>query len=702
MRYEVAEPEVGIQVDLAGLDLATEYRTGMDGASDPVAGFYMPCLSRSARYLRAAGFFRSSILSLVGPAYIDFAKRGGRAVVVCSPKLEPEDVEAISSGVRAYGDLVAHRVLEDVEQMLRSTDLAKPVSALATLVGLGVLEIYIAYRPNADGMYHEKIGCFQDDAGNTVTFIGSANETFSAWSEQGNFESVEVFCSWHSARDAARTEKHAQYLNRLIVNQVHGVSVVAFPEAAKRRLFERAKTSLDEINDVAPRQRAAMSGREPLKHQSESLENWAKAGFRGVLQHATGSGKTFTAILAIEDHLSSGNPAVVLVPSQLLQAQWQRELQAHLPKAVMLMAGGGTQRWKDPYVLGAHTSADASLDQRITIAVMATASSKEFRSKIKPGEHLLVVADEVHQIGSQEYSQFLEVYSGKRLGLSATPERHGDPEGTQRIFAYFGNVIDPVVTLKDAIAAQRLVPYMYHPYGVRLSSEEAEEWRALTKRIGFLLGGDAKGSASGRAITPEAQRLIIRRSRIAKKAESKIPQAVRVLRENYEIGQRWLVYCEDVAHMEELFAALKTCGISSTLYHSGMSADRNDTLSWFDRHGGIVLAVRCLDEGIDIPSVTHALILASSQNPRQFIQRRGRILRRHPDKECAVLHDLIVLPVDNDDDPLGSLESEFVRAVGFANDAMNVGSHAKLIDLALASGIDLQKHYVDIEDESDE
>ena len=688
-------------MDLSELDLSTQYRTGMGGVSEPITGFYLPCLSHSVRYLRAVGFFRSSILSLVGPAYIEFAKRGGRAVVVCSPKLDPDDIEAILAGVRAYDQMVERRVLKDVEALIESSTLDEPVSALATLVSLGVLEIFIAYRPNSDGMYHEKLGCFQDADGRTVSFIGSANETYPAWSEQGNFESVEVFCSWHSTRDQARTEQHEKYLRQLIANQVQGVSVVPFPEAARRRLFERARDSFDALGKES-KVPVTMSHKLPLKHQTDSLTSWTTAGYRGVLQHATGSGKTFTAILAIAEHIAIGKPALVLVPSQLLQTQWQREIQESLPSAVLLLAGGGSQRWKEPYVLAAHTSNLGSPHPRITIAVMATAGSKEFRSKISPGDHLLVVADEVHQIGSPEYSQFLETPSGKRLGLSATPQRHNDPEGTDRIFRYFGNVLDPVVTLKNAIEAGRLVPYEYHPFGIRLSHDEAIEWRALSKRIGFLLGGRNSQVKGALSISPEAQRLLIRRSRIAKKAKQKIPEATRILLENYQQGQRWLVYCEDIAHMEDLSLALQARGIASTRYHSGMDADRTETLSWFDKHGGVVLAVRCLDEGIDIPSVTHALILASSQNPRQFIQRRGRILRKHPDKELAVLHDLLVLPVDDDGDPLGSLESEFVRAVGFANDAINIGAHAKLIEMALQSGIDLQRHYVDIEDESDE
>lgn len=688
-------------MELAGLELSTDYRTGLTGSSDPVGGFYLPCLARSSIYLRAAGFFRSSVLWLMGPSYIDFARRGGKAVVVCSPKLEAADIEAILAGEQTHEDLISRRLLGDVEALLAARDLGKPVATLATLVALGTLKIAIAYRPNADGMYHEKMGCFQDSEGARVTFIGSANETYSAWSDRGNFESVEVFCSWHSTRDCNRTDKHERYLQQLIANQVPGVSVIDFPEAAKRRLFEKAFASLDDLTFDEP-VITIHSGKRPLAHQTESLSSWKAADHRGVLQHATGSGKTFTAILAIAEHTSQGLPALVLVPSHLLQSQWKREIEENLPKSVILLAGGGGQRWREPYALTGHTADGVSTYPRITIAVMPTAASKEFRAKLRAGDHLLVVADEVHQIGSPENSQFMTVASGKRLGLSATPQRHGDPDGTAKIFAYFGGILDPIVTLQDAIEAGRLVPYEYHPCGIRLTDEEAESWRSLSKRIGFLLGGTKSLAGSTIPLSEEVKRLLIRRSRIAKKAARKIPEAARIISENYHLGERWLVYCEDVSHMEGLHDLLKTRGIVSALYHSGMTADRNDTLKWFDKSGGILLAVRCLDEGIDIPSVTHALILASSQNPRQFIQRRGRILRRHPDKEHAILHDLLVLPVDEDDDPLGSLESEFVRAVNFANDAMNQGAHAMLLDIALQSEIDVRKHYVDIEEDANE
>lgn len=675
---------------LRHLNLATEYRTG---SIDPVSDFYVPCLGQSSRYIRAAGYFRSSILLLVGSAFLEFAKRGGKATIVCSPDLEPGDISALVAGRETLEALVAKSVLRDVETLLADHALSPQARILATLIALECLDVRIAYRPELDGIYHEKLGCFVDGE-NRVTFIGSANETFRAWSTRGNYESIEVFCDWHSSRDASRTERHLTYLDRLLNNQVAGLSVVSFPEAAKERLFTKAARAFEDLEK--PTERRA-GGRVALPHQEAALDSWANNSHRGILKHATGSGKTFTAILAMQEHLATGQPALVLVPSQLLQSQWKKEISAAIPGASILMAGGGHTRWRESGVLRAQTSSSLSALPRVTVAVMASAASRAFLAQVTPGRHLLLIADEVHQVGSREYSEVLRVAAGKRLGLSATPERYGDLVGTETIFRYFGGVLKPEVTLRDAINAGRLVRYDYHPFSVRLTNDEAEAWRALSKRISFLL------QDVGTALPEEAKRLLIRRSRIAKKAVAKIAAATRIVAENFEHGHRWIVYCEDVQHMEDLADSMRDAGIQTTMYYSQMAPDQNQTLEWFDKNGGVLLAVRCLDEGIDIPSVTHALILASSQNPRQFIQRRGRILRSHPGKESAALFDVLVLPVDNDSDPLSALEAEFVRAISFAKDARNQSAYASLIEMAAESKIDINKLFDETEgDDSDQ
>jgi superfamily II DNA or RNA helicase len=674
---------------LASLELLTDYRTAQ---GDPVADFYVPCLERAERYTRASGYFRSSVMLLIGDAYVAFARRGGTATIICSPDLEESDLKAIELGLETQEALIGRRILQDVESLLATASLEKGTKILATLIASGCLTLRIAYRPGHRGIYHEKIGCFEDTSGR-VTFIGSANETHNAWAASGNFESIEVFCSWHSSRDVERTTRHTNYLRDLSENRVPGVAVIDFPEAARRRLFERAAGSLDELAAIdAPVQTGS---RAPLPHQVKSIESWNAAERRGILQHATGSGKTFTALLAVSEHCNRGLPALILVPSVLLQQQWRQEVSSTLADAVILLAGGGHDRWREGSALRAQTSHSHHPVARVTIATMATASSKEFRAKIEQGKHLLVVADEVHQLGSPENARFLEVVAGAKLGLSATPQRYGDPVGTSALFEFFGGILEPVITLKDAIDAGRLVPYDYYPVGVMLTDDEAEAWRALSKRISTLIG-DSK------QLPDEAKRLLIRRSRIAKKAERKIDAVRQIVKREFRENQRWIIYCEDIEHMTDVQSCLFNDGIESTLYHSRMSADPKATLRWFTERGGILVSVRCLDEGVDIPNVTHAVIVASSQNPRQFVQRRGRVLRAHPTKRHATLHDVLVLPVSDDDDPLRSLEAEFVRAVQFAKDSRNEEAHANLARLATDASVDLTSHYAEEEGDLDE
>ena len=280
--------------------------------------------------------------------------------------------------------------------------------------------------------------------------------------------------------------------------------------------------------------------------------------------------------------------------------------------------------------------------------------------------------------------------AGSRLGLSATPIRYGDPEGTRQILEYFGGVIPPPITLADAIEAGRLVPYEYLPHALNLTAEEADEWREYTDRIRREIVKIKPDEVGARPISEKAKMLLIQRSRIAKKAAAKVRLARDVLRAHFEKGQSWLVYCEDAEQLAQVLAVLRQEGMDPVEYHSKMDGDRAATMSWFRSFGGIMVSIRCLDEGVDIPDVSHALILASSQNPRQFIQRRGRVLRRAPNKQVAVLHDAIVVPVSADEEPeqISLLKSELVRAIEFADHAINKGAGAELRDIAINMGID--------------
>ena len=426
-----------------------------------------------------------------------------------------------------------------------------------------------------------------------------------------------------------------------------------------------------------------------FEHQQDALACWRARNKRGILQHATGSGKTLTALAAIRDWLAEGNAAMVLVPSALLLKQWQAEAEIELSglDASVLLAGDGNEAWRSGTLLRLHTQADG--DPRLVIATIQTASTGEFQRHLADGAHLLVVADEAHRTGALKARACLPPAAGARLGLSATPERAGDPDGTAAIFDYFGEILEPVFTLRDAIEANRLTPYAYYPQRVGLTADESEQWGEWTKRIKRMYAQNASAIERGES-HPALELMIINRARIAKQAANKTPVATAIVASEFVPGEHWLVYCDDQEQLGAVRLALREQGVDALEYHSAMVGDRAATLDRYRGQGGVLVSIRCLDEGVDIPEISHAVIVASSRNPREFIQRRGRVLRLHPGKTEAVIYDLLVLPpaADGDGDLDGLVLGELARAERFAQDARNSVAASKVKRWCIELGID--------------
>jgi len=693
---------------LSALALKPAYHKGADNIA---ADFYLPCMAVAHRYDRAVGFFNSTIYTIAWPSLRDFVARGGRMRIICSPILLPADVEALARG---YADKVereaAARLREEAEKLIRDPFLQKPAAVLATLVALGVMELRVAFLGSSSShrIFHDKVGIFTDAEGGRVVFKGSMNETWAGLSADGNLESVDVFVSWEAPREASRVTQEVDYFQQLWDDRYPAVSVRPFPDVAREELVSAADIGnwvrlVDEIcTEIENAAKVSADGsrpsrRVPRPHQVQALKEWMARGRRGILEHATGSGKTFTALCAVRDSLSRGEVPLILVPSELLLAQWNTEIRATLEDLApqILLCGAGNTRWKDEALLGPWTRKREDARPRVVLSTMQTACGEPFRGVFQQGEHVFMVADEVHRLGSQEHRNILLINTGPRLGLSATPRRAGDPDGTEALLAYFGGIIEPPFTLEDAIRANTLTPYFYYVHQLTLTEAEQKDWDELAAQVGQIYARLKANSASDLGLATRLRNLLIRRARIVKSAAAKIPLAGRVLQAHYAPGQRWLVYCDSLVQLRAVQAELVAKGLAPTEYHSAMVGDRESTLRYFDANGGVLVSIRCLDEGVDIPSVTHALILASSQNPREFIQRRGRILRRAPGKTLAHLHDAIVVPRAATDEPpdLAVLETELVRAIEFGKTALNPSVITDLERIVLAFGIDRAKYF---------
>jgi hypothetical protein len=434
-------------------------------------------MAAATRYDRAVGFFNSAIYSIAWPSLHDFVIRGGQMRIICSPVLLPDDVEALSQGyLDKVEAAVGTRLREETLRLLKDPFLHKPATVLASLVALNVIDIRIAFlgSPGSHRLFHDKVGVFVDSEGNRVVFKGSMNETWAALSADGNLESVDVFVSWEEAREAARVDEEVGYFEQLWENRYPDLRVRPFPEIARRELISSSsgdgwKILVEEIcteMEIAVRLSAdgqRPSHRIPRPHQAKALRDWIARGRRGILEHATGSGKTFTALCAVRDALSRAEVPLILVPSELLLTQWEKEIRDTLEDIAprVLLCGGGNVRWREEALLSAWTRSRDREHPRIVLSTMQTACTEKFRSMLQRGEHLFVVADEVHRLGSPEHSAILTIDSGPRLGLSATPRRAGDPEGTAAICKYFDGIIEPPFTLEDAIRSGALTPYFY-------------------------------------------------------------------------------------------------------------------------------------------------------------------------------------------------------------------------------------------------
>lgn len=658
-------------------------------ASDVAAlieDFYEPALAHARFYDRGSGFFSSGIFSAIETALTGFLDRGGKMRLICSPRLSEDDAQAIAAGEQDR--LIAPALIDDMDRWDESVGSSAPSSILRCLVASGRLEIRIAIPRSGAGMFHPKFGIFTDVNGDKVVFHGSLNESLRGWTAYGNTESFDVYNSWDEAI-APWAREHVATFDRYWGNNSPHLRVLEarrLPEVFEPRNndldYESALASFRDGRRVrVTRESKEASGRcsprDLQEHQRIAIENWKRAGSRGIIDFVTGGGKTITALAAAREWLSSNRPVLVLVPSEILLDQWAEEIdhEIGLDRVSLVRVGGGVPpaTWV-PQVRTALEAVESSVPNLI-LGTYDSVRTNSFLNQVDATRsELLVIADEAHVIGASKASTIMDrINAPARLGLSATPERFGDPAGTARIFDYFGPVVEPHFGIAEAIAAARLVEYRYEIHQVELTEEEDASFESLTTRIRQLFIQKEDGDDVGDQI----DMLLRARANVIKNAEGKTRLAVEILKNEMHRRHHWLVYCNSLRQIAEIRTELKDQGVDSIEYHSELSkGERRSALSHFDRLGGVLLAVHCLDQGVDIPKIDAAIVVASSTNPREYIQRRGRILRWSPGKNRADLHDIVTLTRRD----VVALNSDIERARQIAEHAENREIATALVD----------------------
>lgn len=683
------------------LILKAVYRSETDSLLED---FYLPVFRESSRYDRAVGFFSASMLSYAAQGVSALAERGGRMRLIFGGEVDEQDASAIEKGYvqRAFVEMLGIEYLAVIDNISDALVLRR-LETLSWLIAANLLDIKVALKPR--GMYHEKIGIFYDSVDDRVVFQGSANETVYALLQEYNFESINVFRSWEPSHQEY-AQPYIDGFERLWRNESIRTLVIPFPEAARERLLTIGKRSgmpsseaeMRVIDRMRKRSSETLAGTpsiptirdgEPFQlrdHQLKALNAWKARDFRGVLAMATGAGKTVIALYGmVKLYEALSNLFVIIaVPYQSLADQWMAELRNFGVLAISCY--GSRREWEDDLRFAvAHYTAGA-LNYAACVVVYKTMQSTEFQDVIRTvqGQRMFVVGDECHNFGSESLNKALPSQAGLRMGLSATPRHYLDAARTARVVDYFGEVAFEY-SLSQALKDKVLTPYRYYVHLVELTEDESEEYLELSADISRLAASESIDALEDSDETA-LNLLLFKRARLLGNAADKVTRLTELLS-----GRRpepfTLFYCGDGESDDGVGPTRQIDQVSRLLYGAGWRvaqftsrqsrAERMEILEKF-RIGAIdaLIAIRCLDEGIDVPACRTAYILASARNPKQFVQRRGRILRRSPGKTEAVVHDFMPCLWRTDKEATDVerrlIEAELERVAEFAGLSTNI------------------------------
>lgn len=630
--------------------------------SDIVSGFFEPALASAVKYSRLAGYFNSGMLAACARGMSSFLLGEGRMRLVCSPQLSEYDIESLQHDLAeqerfAIFESAISRGLEglsDLEDLLESDH----IEAMCWLLAKSRLEIRLAIPKNASSteLFHQKRGILEDAFGNKVSFSGSVNETHAGWSS--NVEEFKVFRSWEPGQSSYLGKDEEAFLSYWQGGENLRHSTIPLQQAILDSLIERAPKNVSHIDLTSTRRKAKVSPSSQLRklrpYQEAAVAAWNQSGRRGILQMATGAGKTLVAGHCIEQVIrETGGLVVVTAPYQHIAMQWADELSFLNPTCLWMLNG-----WKAE-VRDSFRSLTTGLTKHIVIiTVQNTAASNSFLellSLLPENISKTLVADEAHGLGAKKMSNALSDLYNNRLGLTATPTRYFDETGSELLIEFFEGCVfefslEAALETQDEVGRTILCPYEYNPIFFRLSDDEVAEYRELSLRISRLSGSKDSGTRE------LAHRLLIKRARLVKSSPAKIPKVAEVL-DGLERLDKLVIYCENLEQMSSVAQELSKRGVIYSRFSGeesirpeksrGGRSEREAILESFSKGTtDALVAMKCLDEGVNIPTAETAILLASSGNEKEFIQRRGRMMRQSPStgKRKARIFDLVALP----------------------------------------------------------
>lgn len=681
--------------------------------------FYNELYKYSNEIVIALGYFSRTAFCIGTDELMTFIeKKDGHILLLCNDRLFNEDADAIENG---YNLRKAKAItLDDLKELFadnnEDSDWEKfSFKCLSYLIALDRLEIKVF---DTDRLVHFKTGYARDTEENIVAFTGSVNYTLSALLL--NYEQIMTFCSWKES-DVDRINEIVHPITDLLRGEKTNISMITGKNIAQ---YIRNKYPVENVEELKSeykilKKKIVKNGRkiklvdhneksglffdfpEKIKmrpHQKKALSNWEYNHYKSLFAMATGTGKTLTALFAVNDynfeHIVNG--LLIIVPLIDLVDQWAKDVEQYLNCGAFIAKSNTRETFKTTLVnysiYKQSAVANDSLFHPLIVITTYDTYILHYKEIITSFDlnNTIIIADECHNFGAKRARTLLPENIPYRIGLSATPKREYDDIGTQKIFDYFCPNDKPFIfTIEDAIKNNMLCHYKYIPIIVRLTDDEMDEYDMWTEKIRKLMQ-IKQSNKNDEKVSEDLNTLLKNRHRIIERAEGKESQFFEIfdtlLKEKRRINNT-IVFCpegkienEDVLRKYQLkvnqIGRKNNIVFSLRGYVQGVSKEVLKDFS--DGKIDIVFAKQRLNEGIDIPSVCRAFFISSSTSEREFIQRRGRVLRKSPGKTLAEIYDFIVLP------PLGSKDtsikkSESKRVMEFALAADNFGELTDII-----------------------
>lgn len=706
------------------LELKKEYRSPQD---DVVKDVFIPALTIAKSYKRAVGFFSSTSLAEITKGISGLVENGGSIQIVASPALSESDEQAIKLGYEKRKEVIEKKLLGELDKLDDNYFKQERLNLLANLIANNILDLKIAFTDTGmeAGIYHEKLGIFEDFEGNKIAFDGSMNESVTAM--RYNYESVNVYCSWKE-EDSERTNSKIKAFENIWNNTDSSLNVVDFPSVTQKILdkykrqdfniktisqkakeldlqeespkstYEQHDENPIKISEPSPKYSSQSNlffnffdGKGPRDYQKEAISKFKNNNYQCLYAMATGTGKTLTSLFTINELClyKEIRSILILVPLKDLVEQWNKDVSKYFDGDIILIHSGNNWREKVETLSIRKMLKPDFNDKLIVITTYDSFSlNKEKILKLFDLSKTVIIADECHKTGANTYRNNLPSEIPYRIGLSATPKRPYDLKGTKAIFDYFDPNDNPYeFTIEMAINRGMLCPYNYHPIFVELTIDEMEDYAEITERINklvILINSDMASEED----EDKLEQMLKQRHRIIERAENKFNQFSECfLSEIKKYTKYTIVFAPDgtdennenilTKYKDYVTKKAKEQHIFLTSVEYVQGTDKKMLEHFGKGQIDIVFAKQRLNEGIDIPAARRAFFIASSTSEREFIQRRGRVLRLCEGKNEADIFDFVVVAPEGADTHFDKKicnqikDSELKRVLDFAKTAKN-------------------------------